>query len=838
MGEPLKQRRGGERQYFQKSRVGRGVLRTAKDRRGGGPERPDADYNFAMNDPGGRRLMPLQYLHPMDGHVPDENNMVDLSPLCGTLVRMLLKGARIVWSCDMPIVNRFVESGAVQVAPGYEEERYKYVLVDPAWSTRDVFKRFELAHFKPGTLEGSAEYLAMRNGCRIPGFEMPSAKALDGAFAVQRQTGHYSRSALLAHFPVVPCNEPQIHREMNARLQRLRLEQIVLDDGHGVTHEELSMLVPVLVGLRESYFAGRRPQDYREPSERSRKLLWSLEDYRVAGCIFAYAVLGTARRDETTQGYIAVLKRFEKLAREVVPDFNIHNPWHVARALNHVAFSKQLDGRMGNLARYNICQAVRIILGRTSSFCNSKLSSPSLRAEAPAKHAQDHLYVRRLRRRYEKLRPAMRAKRKSRSDEVARRYDRVVDGAAFRAKQIARDGEAGRAALAELLKPKNADRAFRQFEVEDDELDAEGLPTGRKLTKTWKCWRIEVAWASMRRPDASVRENGHSVHYRAQRVETLARAPHPFIFELVDVQRDDGEDPILPWYVRLGDALFFTGAGNMTIEQRLRRHELCREMKLPDYRGTAESLLNFERDRSTLARIGMGLEKPRRFFPLEEFDHAMMLAAHGLDTVVQTWCRPHEALQQTAYQQDWERPEEERNELDPEDDRGFLVHCKVARLDPNPVEQTFMPCSDTLYVSAMRIVALMKHRWFQDGSVPITAPRIAAWKLGPQPWIFSTPEGHLRYDHLSYFVRVLLAGIADATLHDFRHAGSHRANKVGVILTLIKAGLGQRSERLARYYSRLCLEDRQERSRQNAEKRRREAAAMRAQALSMEKMAA
>ena len=115
---------------------------------------------------------------------------------------------------------------------------------------------------------------------------------------------------------------------------------------------------------------------------------------------------------------------------------------------------------------------------------------------------------------------------------------------------------------------------------------------------------------------------------------------------------------------------------------------------------------------------------------------------------------------------------------------------------------------------------------------------MARWKLAPQPWIFSTSAGPLDPTDLSHFLRILLGGIADATLHDFRHASSHRANKNRTILTLIKAGLGQRSERLARYYSRLCLEDRRERRTENANRRRIEMAEMRARALTMERIAA
>jgi hypothetical protein len=128
----------------------------------------------------------------------------------------------------------------------------------------------------------------------------------------------------------------------------------------------------------------------------------------------------------------------------------------------------------------------------------------------------------------------------------------------------------------------------------------------------------------------------------------------------------------------------------------------------------------------------------------------------------------------------------------------------------------------------------MKRRWFPSGVIPVTGPSTAEWKLEDQPWIFSTTDGMLTSTELNFFLGVLLAGIADVSLHDFRHASSHRANKARVILTLIKAGLGQRSERLARYYSRLCLEDRRERRSQNAEARRRDMAREREKALSAE----
>lgn len=831
---------GCPKRYHLKDGKRRGTVQTAAQRRAsGGTARPTADYNIAADDRLGRRLIPAQYLHPADGHVADAEGMVDLSPLAGTPVRFMLKGARLIWSCDMPVINTLIDTRALKVAEGYENERYKYVLVDPAWNLRDVFDRWHDGEFRPGTLEGSDEYLRMRRACRIEGSVMPSPKALKGAFEVQRESGNYGWTSLQAHFPMTPATKSVIRADMRARLKLVRDENVVLPKGAALSHEELTMLEPVLVGLRTSCLAEKNAHHYRQPSQRLRKLLWQLDRTRTVGCIHAYGVLGAARRDETVQEYTTLLIRFERLARRNDPDFDIRDSRMVARALNHIAFSPKLDGVIGKLRRYVICRFVRILIGRTRSFCLSPLSTPEVRAAAPALHADDTTFYSRLRERFADLRPQYRRNRKQRSDEIARRYERIVDGAAFRAKQMGADGAAGRAAIDWMSKPENAGAPFRQFEVEDDELDEEGLPTGRKLTKVWRCWRTEAAWISLRVEGASVRDVGNQVHYRPKIVEArVSERPPPFVFELIEVMSADGEPPILPWYVVLTDALALTSPGRLTLDQRKRRHAAQCSMVVPPYGVTPPGFVNFERDRSTLARIADALPSPRRFIPLEELDLAVMMAAHKLDTVVQTWCRPHEADQQTAYLEDWKRRPEDVNELDPEDEWGWYVRRKADWNRSAAIEEEFLVCSESLFVSGMRIVAVLRRRFFGGGAIPSVPAATAEWKLQPQPWIASGPNGAIAPCALDHMLRILLAGIADATYHDFRHAGSERANKAGVILTVIKAGLGQRSERLARYYSRLILEDRRARRTANAMLRRQENAEMRAQALMFERLAA
>ena len=804
------------------------------------PGKPDADFNFAHADPAGRHMMPVQYLHPLDGHSPDENGMVDLSPLCGTLVRIVMKGVRLIWSCDMPVINTLVEIGALAIAPGFEDERYKYLLVDPVWTRRDVFERWHDEAFEPGTLEASDQYLRMRTACRIKGSEMPSVKQLDATFRIQRETGHFGWTSLLAHVPLTPETKPAVLAYMRERLKSVRDHVNRLPPGEGLSQEELCLLEPLLVGLRESCLAvGKIRRHYRQPSEKVRKGLWQLGVTRTVGCINAYAVLGTAARDESLQLYTRCLLRFEQLACEIVPDFDIRNPEMVRRALEDIAFSPRLTGRIGRVKRYNLVRYMRILLSRTRRFCLSPLSPPELQAVAPATHPDDSEFATRLLKHYEGIRVQDRINRKDRSDEVARRYERVVDGAAFRAQQIARDGEAGRAALDHMLEPKNQSNRYRQYEVEHDELDAEGLPTGHKLALTWRCWRTPSAWDSLRIPGASVRDVGLSVHYRRENVaKRVSERVEPFVFELTGVERDDGGTPLLPWYVILTDNQVLTSPGHLTLEQRKRWHELRRVMQLPEYTGSPPGFLSFERDRSTLARIANALDKPRRFIPLAELDISMMMAAHGLDSVVQTWCRPHEFQQQTAYFEDWQRPEEDKNDLDPESDWGFNSIRKVASNGRLTGKPSFIECSESLFVSGMKIVATVRRLFFANGEIPISPAAAHTWKIPPRPWVYSTAQGAVRPAALDYFLRVLLAGIADATYQDFRHASSHRANKSGEILTLIKAGLGQRSERLARYYSRLCLEDRRPRRTANANRKRQENAKMRSLALQSEHRAA
>lgn len=212
----------------------------------------------------------------------------------------------------------------------------------------------------------------------------------------------------------------------------------------------------------------------------------------------------------------------------------------------------------------------------------------------------------------------------------------------------------------------------------------------------------------------------------------------------------------------------------------------------------------------------------------------MLMAGHGLDTVVQTWCRPHEFQQQTAYLEDWRRRPEECNDLDEPNEWGFHAIRKVETNTSRRVEAEFIPCSEALFVSAMNLVALLKRRFFVDGVIPIAESPTARWKIAPAPWIFSGAAGAIDPTQLTYMLRILLAGIADATFHDFRHAGSERANRSGVIMSVIMAGLGHRSERLARYYSRLALEHRDARRRATTERKRSDAAAMRASALLLE----
>ncbi len=781
----------------------------------------DAHFNISTTDPDGRILVPASWVHPEDRPEPLPTSpklgidvrdhvaalgIVDLAPLAGRRVRLRRKGVlRILgigMSWDVLLEHRAIEA-TVETDDGF-----RFYLLDPAATLDSIYREWvatRLRRVEVGDWETFGAFKEMYRTCRQQG--MPPESVLRTAFKMQRRIGSFAVGDMRAYMPLPGKLAAVVTADMQRRAGARRMSREGATDDDPVPVELLASEMPFLKSLPETCFVSVMADRHDEPDADACKRIWRMGPMSRHAALYAFPAAPRVRVPWTLSEYVRSLHRFERLAMERDPDFDTDEPAQLLIALRFVAFSPQLRGRMAPEARDLVVRQTMDALRQARRYCTrvDRSGDLGILALAPTYLGQqeERALLAELRRAFGKQRAAWRPKRKKRAFRLLDRYERVIDGAAFRAKQIIGAGDAARATVDVMLGPAGADRPFRDMPVECQTLDERGLPTGGMHMQIWRCWRVPGAWASLSREGMDGRRVGILDQAAASAAKRSAKGVGaPLVFEFLRVERLSGPEPGEPWCVSLGRGQVFGGAGSLSPKQCRSRFETMVRMRLPGHLGSPEGLMSFERHRADLARNGAA--KDRLFFPLEEFEHAMRLAAHSLDAVVQSWCRLHEALQQTEWKEDWKPDQRDGRRI-----WRFLAIDKLVIGKPIPLVKARHLVDDPHYQESRNLIALTVRRCHEDGQLPIVPPhKRMSVKLPAEPWVFSFGGAALEPQALNCFLHYLLAGIGQYRFHDFRHSASASARSDGLPVAYVKVGLHHRSEKRSDYYSALSAKTR------------------------------
>lgn len=781
------------------------------------------NWHASQAEPDGRILMPLKYLHPEDGHVADASGHVDITALQGKQVRMrrigVLRLLHVHWA-RWDFLTSFLPLD--QVGDGGDA----YYLFDPGTRMSEIYDAWEARLSEPKTMSEFAEARAIYRYANPPKKRMPPRAVLIGA--ARAMTHNPVRAGDLRQF--IEVRMPQLPRLL--KFIRARREDIAASRSQQrfepVSEEQLTARVPFLAGLANSCFATEEEEAERfaGPDATSRIRLDRITVGFVPAAFFTYAKAPVMRQPAVLPRYLRSFLRFGDEAVAENPAFDIASPADIDRAFEHVAFGKLkvISGSRGWRDRMIHDAASVMRHARRTMMQFDPDGSKGIRAQAPAEQTDREDFLKRVKAEYADDRVEYGASRSEYANRVKNAYDRVIDAAAHRTLQIRSDGDAGRAAIDILCSPDGIDLPYWDVFVPGAELSETGHPTGRQQLRRYRWWRLDDAWLSAQRdrhwsaepPRETWRATQHEAGGAPVVVRSLPtdaeKAKRPpflgaeFVCEYLGATLADRPDvaSIPPFLATLARHHAFTDPGYLDVGQRQDKEDLRQRWRIRSFGAGNRGLLQFDVERTRLARTVSRSSRshPRVFIPHEEAEHALRLAAHGVDATVQTWCRQSEFIQQVQYGDRWEDPAGT-------DAFGWFASRKLKRRDPIGVEH-FLECDENHYLESVALLNLSKRRCRLEENEIVDPPGRISWKLEPAPFVFAFDGAVVGFSRLRAFLGVLLVNVIEARFHDLRAGASNRSRRKGTHFEALGEGLGHRSAGFIELYSGLTPEQLEE----------------------------
>lgn len=782
---------------------------------------PNWNYHVSQLDPAGRIYLPADVLHPDDGHLPDPSGRVDITGLVGTKVRMNRKGIQRLLG-SFKAIDFLVEVGVFHVSDHANEPWARYYYMDPGDTLKTCYLRWEEDLPIPVTAHEFRMAKRVRRSCQVEDGHWPPQVVIVGAARVLGPRKSFTRGEVRGLVTLSNSNAKEVVRAIKEEAGKEYIINCYKAGQRPVTEQELAKRVPYLKGVAGTCFDPHLKEEYRSPDATTRARLSTIRIMFPSAATFAYTHAPSIRLPMLLPRYMRSVARFEAEALANDPSFDPTLVASLEKARDHVAFGKLAISYPPH-ARDQIVRDTLHVLRRAHSRIRDidPRGSKKLLQLQPAMLPNQAAFWKRLEEEYGSKRAGQRERRKKVSHRISDRYEKVIDGAAFRIAQISLDGDATRATIDYLEEPENAHLAYWDFEVEDETLSTRGLPVGLLHERLYRCWRVPAAELSVELerdpseepppqmwPGASARRNEAHITARSRRKETDGKGGQgkplrlhgtQYIIEFLGVTCAENDQSAEAWYVTLAKHHSLSATGLLDAGQNTLRETLAKKWQLPNQIATAGGLVGFDQRRGRIARVASQTDRPvkRTFVPIEELEHALRLAGHGLDCVIQTWCRSGEFRQQTEYKEDWD-PQPDQTQF------GWRCIPKLAPGAPIPDPLPFIGVSNDTREEAMNLAAICVRRCHPGGHIPDVVPiGTLAWKCRPQPYIFSCGSRMVDAKTLNYALRLLFANIGEFRFHDFRHAGSNRSRNDGKSLTEIRAGLRSRRMANADYYSEL-----------------------------------
>lgn len=655
-----------------------------------------------------------------------------------------------------------------------------------------------------------------RDICGARAADLPPDPILAACGAVLRQAGGTHRSDELAALLRVP---PKTAAAAAARLAELT--GTGADDGNDplaapLTMEMVVAAVPALAGAKRTCLDPEPDDFYEEPGLRSRARLAATGAVLPPAALFAMVASASMRREERLEHHMLMAQRFGRLLPRAAPGSGHGSPEAIRDTLEYVAFSPELDGEISPGVRDMICRTWLMLTDVNTRYVRAADpdGSKGMAALVPARHPEETDFRARLRAHFKPLREAAREKRKAKSDPLADHLSDHCDRFWNRMVEIGEICEAARAAAAELLDPvRPRDEPYVEFLVTIAPLDGgarrlRGGPDGHLQEERWRAWLEDDFRASMGLGPALADQPNLPV---CGDVSPTVQASKPIIiYERVGARAVRGGRTTKPFVATISDCGVLARPAGLDRRTLRMRHSYLKIHRLPAPSSFPEGLMWFDEPREDLWRRARA--RGRSIVPLEELGTGMLFPELGLNAVLESLCRGNAFMQMEQTLEAW-----------PTDD-SMPTHAGLcfAAIDKTPAgrdpEFAHFPVCDQTLVDAMELagrVAAAAGR--EDGVVPdVLIDKRYRWKRpNPRPFIFQWNGRALTLSEVARMLRVLLAGIADVSFHDFRHACAADLFDITSSPEILQRALGQTTG-IWRYYARRTarMERREQRRRQ------------------------
>ncbi|THD34454.1 MAG: hypothetical protein E7773_14795 [Sphingomonas sp.] len=779
----------------------------------------DWDWHASDVEPDGRILMPLNLLHPDDGHVADAEGMVDITGLQGTLVRMRRYGVmrllHLHWA-------RWPMLESVHPMPTSGGGRKVFHHFDPATRMSDIYDAWEGRLEEPTTMAAFAFARDFHRYANPPDERLPPRVVLTAA--ARAMTHNPVRGGDLRQFMLV--RRGQLPRLLAAI--RAEREDIAAAGSapkfDAVTEAQMAGRASFLAGLANSCLDPEADQErFVAPDATSLARLDRITVGFAAAAAFVYSKAPVMRSPAMLPRYLRGFHRFVTEAVAENPAFDIAVVADIDRAFEHVAFGelRAISGSRGWRDRMVQDAASVMRHARRAMTTFDPDGTKGVAPLAPAEQSDRDGFLQRVKDEYAADRAGYGASRTKFANRIKNAYDRVIDAAAHRILQIKHDGEAGRAAIDHLCSAGGQQLAYWDVFVPGPELSETGHPTGRLQVRRYRWWRLKCAWRSLlhdrhwsQEPAPDVwhdrQANAGGDPVKVRNIPTDFPSPDfhggEFVCEHLSttVAEQPGIPSIPPLLATLATHHILADPGYLDVDQRELREKLLRSWRIPRPHTQARGLLQFDSGRARLARLASRSDREHRrtFVPHEEAEHALRLAAHGVDATAQTWCRQSEFLQQVEYADRWEDPAGTGV-------FGWFASRKLHRRDPIGLEQ-FLECDEDHYLESVELLGLTTRRCRLAEPEIVPPFKSLAWKLDDGPYVFAFDGAVVTPVLLRGYLNILLANVAEARFHDLRAGASNRSRMKNAPLAAIGEGLGQRSAGFIELYSGLTPEQLEE----------------------------
>lgn len=768
--------------------------------------------------------MPASILDPSLAPLADANGMVDVAPLGGSGVWMLMRGVKRLlkistgWDIFQDAVN----------LPTRTIGHRTYYQLDPADRMRDIYQRWEAKLRVPAN---QREFNVAKRFYRFaspPPDVFPPRAVITGAIR-QLGTRLPKRSADLSQYMLVRDEQRRtlitaIRAEMSGETPP---ESPCRTKSGAPSEDEMVARVHFLGGLPMSCVATDNPKRYPGPDATSRGRLAKIENGFVPAAFFVYGRSAAMRHPEMMPRYLRAYDRFIREALAENPAFDISSQPDVIRAQEHFAFGELIVTQVTRQRRDFMLREARGVMrhARTIMLAFDPDDAKGIRSQAPAEHSDPESFLRRVAQAYGEDRERYGETRAKFANKVKNAYRGLIATGHRRTAQIRADGEAARAAMDILSQPDMADFPYWDFDASGPELTEAGRATGLLQTRWYRLWRVADACLSLTH-DRAWRDEPPTDVWHSERLQAagarvkLRRAPSAealeaeprfhgtgFVVEFLECTRDTVErkPAIAPFYVTIASNMALTGGGLLTPDQQERRAATIKRFSMPAYCDSGPGMMGFEDLRAWIARTAAREDRANRrtFIPLEEMEHAFRFAMHGVDAVDQTWCRRAEFMQQVEWGDAWTLPDS--------DAYGWYCSRKLSRKQ-SVLTVTFMECNEQHYENSVDLLALTKRRCRYDPeeTLPLVPPPSdIAWKLSEEggPFVFSFAGRCLSFKELSYYLGVLYTNVGTFRFHDLRAGRSNEARWAeGASREEVGAGLGDSTAAVVDMYSALTQE--------------------------------